>query len=66
MAPSNLDKIRICVSLQDLAYDGTAPTLLYGYGGFNVDVLPTFSPFNLLFMAHFKGVYASANIRGGA
>jgi prolyl oligopeptidase len=49
-----------------LAYDGTAPTLLYGYGGFNVDVLPTFSPFNLLFMAHFKGVYASANIRGGA
>ena len=52
--------------LQGFTYDGSSPALLYGYGGFNVDVLPTFSAFNLAFMDHFDGVYASANIRGGA
>lgn len=42
------------------------PTLLFGYGGFNADVLPTFSALTFTFVHYFNGVYASANIRGGA
>jgi prolyl oligopeptidase len=47
---------------QDLA-EG-APTLLYGYGGFNISVLPQYKP---AWMAWIKagGVFASANLRGG-
>ena len=52
--------------MKDLVYDGTSPALLFGYGGFNVDVLPSFSPFNLAFMHYFNGIFASSNIRGGA
>ncbi|NRD90484.1 S9 family peptidase [Sphingopyxis sp. BSNA05] len=41
-----------------------APTLLYGYGGFNISVLPQYKP---AWMAWIKagGVFASANLRGG-
>ncbi|MEQ8744022.1 prolyl oligopeptidase family serine peptidase [Parasphingorhabdus sp.] len=47
---------------QDLAKG--APTLLYGYGGFNISVLPQYKP---AWMAWIKagGVFASANLRGG-
>jgi len=47
---------------QDLSQG--APTLLYGYGGFNISVLPQYKP---AWMAWIKagGVFASANIRGG-
>jgi len=47
-----------------LKLDGTNPTLLYGYGGFNVPLTPGFSVTNLLWMEN-GGVYAIANLRGG-
>jgi len=43
---------------------GPAPTLLYGYGGFNISVLPAFSPANLAWVDK-GGVLAVANLRGG-
>jgi prolyl oligopeptidase len=44
--------------------DGDNPTLLYGYGGFNVSLTPSFSVGNLVWM-EMGGVYAVANLRGG-
>lgn len=49
----------------DLPLDGTAPTVLHGYGGFEASLTPAYS--GLLgrgWLAH-GGVYAVANIRGG-
>ena len=45
--------------------DGTNPTLLYGYGGFNVSLPPAFSSFRIAFLEQ-GGVYAQANLRGGS
>ena len=44
--------------------DGTNPTLLYGYGGFNVSLTPSFSLANVILLEQ-GGVYAVANLRGG-
>ena len=45
--------------------NGKNPTLLTAYGGFNVSLTPTFSRTAYLWMEH-GGVYAVANLRGGA
>ncbi|KAB2671512.1 MAG: S9 family peptidase [Verrucomicrobia bacterium] len=47
-----------------LKLDGTNPTLLYGYGGFNISLTPAFSVGNLVWM-EMGGVYAVPNLRGG-
>jgi prolyl oligopeptidase len=47
-----------------LKRDGQNPTLLYGYGGFNVSNMPLFEVQRLIWL-ELGGVYASANMRGG-
>jgi prolyl oligopeptidase len=47
-----------------LALDGAAPTLLYAYGGFNISLMPEFSPANVMWM-EMGGIYAQASLRGG-
>ncbi|WP_431166086.1 prolyl oligopeptidase family serine peptidase [Tenacibaculum halocynthiae] len=44
--------------------DGNNPTILYGYGGFNVSLTPSFSVANAVWMEQ-GGVYAVPNLRGG-
>ncbi len=52
------------VPQEGLKLDGNNPTLLYGYGGFNIVVTPTFSAARIALLEQ-GGVYASANLRGG-
>jgi prolyl oligopeptidase len=47
-----------------LALDGSNPTYLYGYGGFNISLTPGFSVPNVVWM-EMGGVYAVPNLRGG-
>mgnify|MGYP002778007915 FL=1 len=47
-----------------LKLDGSNPTLLYGYGGFNVSLNPAFSALTVGWLEQ-GGVYAVANLRGG-
>ncbi|MDX8338646.1 prolyl oligopeptidase family serine peptidase [Draconibacterium sp. IB214405] len=44
--------------------NGTNPTILYGYGGFNISLTPSFSVTNAVWLEQ-GGVYAVANMRGG-
>jgi prolyl oligopeptidase len=52
------------VSKKGLKLDGSNPTYLYGYGGFNISLTPSFSVANLEWL-EMGGVYVLANLRGG-
>jgi len=49
---------------KDLKLDGANKTMLYGYGGFSVNLTPAFSVVNLAWLEQ-GGIYAVANLRGG-
>ena len=50
---------------RDISLDGSHPTMLYGYGGFSVDLLPTYRP-DVPAWLEMDGVWVTANVRGGA
>ncbi|MFC1795908.1 prolyl oligopeptidase family protein [Pseudomonadota bacterium] len=49
---------------KDVVPDGNTPTMLYGYGGFNISMKPSYSTTRLTWM-DMGGIYALANLRGG-
>ncbi|MGE3547326.1 MAG: prolyl oligopeptidase family protein, partial [Kofleriaceae bacterium] len=53
------------VSRKALALDGKAPTVLYGYGGFEISLTPGYDPISGAAWDERGGVYVVANIRGG-
>ncbi|HLT52676.1 MAG TPA: prolyl oligopeptidase family serine peptidase, partial [Flavobacteriaceae bacterium] len=58
-------KIPMIISYKKgLELNGKNPTMLYGYGGFNVSLTPSFSIANVVWMEQ-GGVYAVPNLRGG-
>lgn len=50
---------------KNIELNGKNPCLITGYGGFNISLTPYFSSRNQLWVTHFNGVFALANIRGG-
>lgn len=48
-----------------LKLNGDNPTILYGYGGFNISLTPAFSPIRIPFLNQ-GGVFVQANLRGGS
>jgi prolyl oligopeptidase len=53
------------VHRKDLRYDGSNPTLLTAYGGFQAAMTPQYSPVNGKLWLEYGGVFVLANIRGG-
>jgi prolyl oligopeptidase len=53
------------VHRQDLVRDGRNPTLLAGYGGFNIPEQPAFSVLDIFAMRHLGFVLAFPALRGG-
>src|SRR5690606_33740634 len=62
--PDGTEVPMIITYIKGLQLTGKNPVMLYGYGGFNVSLTPSFSVSNLVFMEN-GGVYAVANLRGG-
>lgn len=52
------------VAKKGIKHDGSNPTYLYGYGGFNISLTPAFSVANLAWL-EMGGVYVVPNLRGG-
>ena len=52
------------VRKKDVVLDGSNPCLLYGYGGFNISLTPSFSIVRMLFLEQ-GGILAIPNLRGG-
>ena len=52
------------VARRDVPFDGSAPAVLYGYGGFNISLVPAYSA-SLVPWLDTGGVYVVANLRGG-
>lgn len=52
------------VHKKGITLDGNRPTLLYGYGGFNVTLTPAFSSSRLVLLEN-DGVFVMTNLRGG-
>ena len=57
--------VRMLVISAEGKSPGPRPTILYGYGGFDVSLTPAYSP-NVLAWVSAGGVYAIANLRGGS
>lgn len=53
------------VARKNTSLDGSHPCLLYGYGGFNINITPYFKVSQTVLMKHLDTVYCIANIRGG-
>ncbi|KAL3505453.1 hypothetical protein ACH5RR_035294 [Cinchona calisaya] len=53
------------VSKKDISLDGSHHCLLYGYGGFDISIKPSFSVTRIVIARHLGAIFCIANIRGG-
>ena len=65
MSYRSKDGTEVRMFVLDDGADGPRPTVLYGYGGFNIPLVPAFDP-SILAWVQAGGRYAIANLRGGA